>query len=240
MRALIAATLAAASAAEPARADDACLSFRFAGEVRGEQPFQQSIGADLLFFLDPVDAAGRGWAYEIGPASSSTPADRQMIYLVTPPYRGRLVTSIDTSYAWPAQDAAAPGEHNFWFLIRAADVEVAGHAVRQLIFSGATQTTEESLAQLAALPMGRGTFRIVDSDFKPGTAKWGEVIPPELLEHGYPDVAILESLYGVIERIAFEVELVVPSNYPAPPDLRPRSASCPEPWARQWPTLRAD
>ena len=238
MKQIIFLVIGAALFAQSVQAKDSCQSFCFSGEVRGGGAFRQVIGTEASFFVDPSGAPGGGRRFEIGSTSSGQIEDPGYVYLVTPPYRGRHITMIDTSYAMPAQYAAAKGDRDFWFLFTRQDAEKARAAVDQLIFSGSTQTPEESLAQLAALPMGKGRFRIVGSEITPGTAKENEPIPPELLKNGYPDRATIEALYGVVKRIVFEVELVVPPDYAIPKSFRARPANCPEPWAKQWPTLQ--
>ena len=238
MKRIILLVLCAALFAQSVQATDSCQSFRFSGEVRGEESFRQVIGSEVSFFVEPVGGPGGGFRFEIGPTSSDRIEDPGYVYLVTPPYRGRHVTMIYTSYAVPAQYMAAKGDRDFWFLFTRQDAEKARAALEQLIFSGSTQTSEESLAQLAALPMGKGDFRIVDSETIPGTAKENEPIPPELLKNGYPDRATIEALYGVVKRIVFAVELIVSPDYAIPKSFRAHPAKCPEPWAEQWPTLQ--
>jgi hypothetical protein len=224
--------------AQSVQAKDSCQSFRFSGEVQGKDSFREVIGTGISFFIDPSGGPGGGWSFEIGPTSSGQIKGYGYIRLVTPPYQGFNITMIYTGYGVGAQSVAAKGDSGFWFLFTRQDAEKARAAVDQLVNSGSTQSPEESLAQLAALPMGKGIFRIVDSDIIPGTAKEFEPIPPELLKHGYPDRATIEALYGVVKRIAFEVELVVPADYAIPKNFRARPAKCPEPWAEQWPTLQ--
>lgn len=149
---------------------------------------------------------------------------------MTPPYRGRQRTSISTDYGERAQDVAAPYDIDFWFLLDRDDAEKAGFAVGQLIFSSPTQSEEQSLAQLRALPKGAGVFRILDADSIPGSLERGAPLPPEAEEHGHPDAQTLERLYGVITRIRFAVELTVPARHRIPEGLRSRPAPCPGPW----------
>jgi hypothetical protein len=215
--------------AQSVQAKDSCQSFSFSGKVQGEESFRQVVGTEASFFVDPSGGAGGGWSFEIGPTSAGRIGDRDYIYLVTPPYRGFNVTMIYPAYGMAAQYIAAKGDRDFWFLFTRQDAEKARAAVDQLLW-GSTRTPEDYLAPFASLPMGKGKFRIVDSEFTPGTAKEFEPIPPELLKHGYPDRATLEALYGVVKRIVFEVELVVPADYAIPNSFHPHPAKCPEPW----------
>ena len=237
MKQIIFLVIGAALFAHSVQAADPCQSFRFSGEVRGGEAFRQVIGAEVSFIVDPSGGSGGGWSFEIGPTSSGQIEGYGYIRLVTPPYRGLHITMIYPTYAMAAQYHASKDDRDFWFLFTRQDAEKARAAVDQLIFSGSTRSLEESLDQLAALPMGKGIFRIVGSDITPGTARENEPIPPELLD-GYPDRATIEALYGVVKRIVFEVELVVPPDYAIPKSFRPRPANCPEQWARQWPTLQ--
>jgi hypothetical protein len=238
MKQIILLIIGAALFAQSVQADDSCQSFRFSGEVREGEAFRQVIGAEASFFVDPSGSPGGGWSFEIGPTSSGQIEGYGYIRLVTPPYRGLHITMIYPTYAMAAQYIVTKNDRDFWFLFTRQDAEKARAAVDQLVSSGSTQSLEESLAQLAALPMGRGIFRIVDSDIIPGTAKENEPISAELLKHGYPDRATIEVLYGVVKRIVFEVELVVPPDYAIPKRFHSRPANCPEPWAKQWPTLQ--
>lgn len=222
--------------AHAAEAAGRCKSFRFSGEVRREESFRQVIGTEVAFFVDPSGADGGGWTFEIGPIGSQRGEDRRYIYLVTPPWRSRHPTMLDTSYATRAQDVAAPHDIDFWFVFSPKDAENASSIVDLLLWG--SQATDQSLTKMASLPMGKGTLRILNSDFTPGTAKLGEPIPPELQKGGYPSRAALESFYGVVRRISFSVDLVVPHEYVVPQNLRAQSSDCPAPWENQWPGLQ--
>src|SRR5512136_243124 len=99
MKQIIFLVLGAALFAQSVQAKDSCQSFRFPGEVRGGESFRQVIGTEASFFVDPSGAPGSGWRFEIGSTSSGQTEDPDYVYLVTPPYRGRHITMIDTSYA---------------------------------------------------------------------------------------------------------------------------------------------
>ena len=210
-----------------------CQRFSFSGRVEGDQAFQQSIGDDLAFFLLPSGAPGAGWHFEVGMPGDKSPL---YVYYVTLPYRGRHPTYLDTSYGTPAQYAVMKGDRDFWFVLDGPTAKAAVYAVGQLIFSGSTQSEEQSLGQLNDACKGKGVFRIVNSTFQPGTiTEDGTSIPGEYLRNGYPDKAILKTLYGRILGITFEVEMIVPSNFKVSSSLHVTRATCPGPWIAQFP-----
>lgn len=205
-----------------------CQRFTFYGTVEGKQAFHKTIGKDLVFSLDPTGAAGGGWTFEVGAPDDKDPL---YVYYVTPPYRGRNTTYLDTSYGTPAQLAVRQNDSDFWFVLDRHGAETARYAVEQLIFSGASQSTQRSLTQLSAVRKGKGDFRILSSSFVPGIiTKAGTPLPGQYLRNGYPDKATLEKLYGKIQGIKFSVEMTVPANFKLPPSLHATNAACPGPW----------
>lgn len=210
-------------------AERGCQRVKFGGEVRDQSSFRRQLGPELFFYVDHQDTqGGDGWEYEIG--SRAADEVHQYIYVVTPPYRGFRWTMLYPSYLMSAQEIAAPGESDFWFVLTRQDMDKASYAVGQLIFSGATQPGERSFAQLEALPKGKGVFRIVSSEFTPGTYKSSEPVPPELQQKPYPNEETLVRLYGEITAIAFEVELVFPGDFAVADGLPTVSAPCPGSW----------
>lgn len=208
-----------------------CQQFTFFGTVEGKQAFHQTIGDNLVFSLEPSGAAGGGWTFEVGPPGDKSPL---YVYYVTPPYRGRHPTYLDTSYGTPAQEAVMKGDKDFWFVLDRQGERKASDAVAQLIFSGASQSEEKSLEQLSAVHKGKGVFRILDSSFVPGIITTSETgIPAQYLRNGYPDRATLEKLYGKIKGLKFEVEMTIPTNFKLSPSLHVTSTTCPGSWLRQ-------
>lgn len=218
------------SGPSPALADETCRSFVFSGEVRGVEAYRRILGPGLVFGLFPSGMAGGGWRFAIGPSDSAKVGELDYIDLVTPPYRGRLVTSLDTSYGELAQSVTAKQEIEFWFLLNREDAAKASFAVGQLIFSSPVQSEQLSLEQLRALPKGRGLLRIVDAEAVPGLAVAGEPLAMGPPGAAYPDDETLERLYGRIQRIAFGVRLTVPSSYRVPETFNSQAAACPGAW----------
>ncbi|ROH92082.1 hypothetical protein ED208_06855 [Stagnimonas aquatica] len=215
------------SAPPLARAAESCQSFVVSGEVRGGESYRRIVGPGLVFGLLPSGDVGGGWSFAMGPSDSAKVGGLDYIGLVTPPYRSRLATSLDTSYGVLAQSVVEKREIEFWFLLNREDAAKAGYAVGQLIFSSPVQSEERSLEQLRALPKGKGVFRVIGGDAIAGVAAPGQPLPPD---PGYPDDETLERLYGRIERIAFEVRLTVPKGYRVPETFSSQAAPCPGAW----------
>lgn len=193
-----------------------CQQFAFSGQVKGRQSFFRPIGMGLSFRMLPSTTVG-GWSFEIGPTHPNKGEFDMYIYAVTPPYRGRLATMLDTQYATLAQDAVKGGS-DFWFLLHRADGPRASAALDQVLWPDSGAAQDKAMHVLAALAKGHGELRIVAADIVPGTAKPGTVDP--------------HAFYGAIKRIAFNVQLVVPKSFVPAPGLRAAPATCPD--SKDW------
>lgn len=201
-----------------------CRQVRFSGQVEAGQSFQQAIGDGLVFFLKPSVDHASGWRLDIGPHGDPDPL---YVYHLTPPWRGRRPTDLDTSYGTLARDAVAKGDEvAFWFALDRKADQAAGYAVGQLIFSGATQSDEKSLQQLESVRKGHAVLRVLDAAIQPGTLTTSEPVP----ETGDEDDEAVERLYGKVLRMSFEVELTVPKDFRAAATFRPKAVPCPGSW----------
>jgi len=94
--------------------NSACLRISFEGEVAGGQLFTREFGVDMLFRLNPEQAAG-GWFIEVVPKNPSADSSLEYVWVVTPPYHFGNQRYLDTSYGIPAREAVkkSPREFNF-------------------------------------------------------------------------------------------------------------------------------
>jgi hypothetical protein len=202
------------AAAVQAAAGEACQRLAFLGEVKGKESFVHALGMELAFRMEPTDM--HGWQFEIGPAHLGKGEWAQYVYIVTPPYRSRAATALDTSYGTLAQEAFVKGQPSkFWFMLNRADAPRAKAALDRVLWPTTEKEEEQGLAVLRALPKGEGTFTVTDADIVPGTGTRDTLDP----EHAF---------WGEIRRIAFSVELVVPQSFVPAAGLNASPAPCPD------------
>lgn len=170
----------------------ACPTSRFGGEVTHGQPFERSLGGDLVFRLAPSPAGNPpGWTIEVRSRALPGP-ENEFSWVVTPPYRAWNPRYLDTSYGWSARDAIAFGERDFHFVMTGADYRAAAEAVRKLLWPAGLPEGELDQARRALDGVPRATGRLVIFDSRlAGT------------EQGGP---------GWIEWIRFEVEVCLPAG----------------------------
>ncbi|RNF83205.1 hypothetical protein [Montanilutibacter psychrotolerans] len=201
-------------------APSACQRISFHGEVVGQDAFRVNLGMGLTFRLEPSGDES-GWEFEIGPTQSRSDEWDAYIYTLTPPWRGRHATMLNTSYATPARQAATGAQRHFWFLLRRADAPAAKAALDDVLWPKTDEAQESALMQLGDLPRGSGELTILAADIEPGLA----VSNPSELEP-----------LGRIHRLAFRVALTLPEGFSPAATLAKDVAPCPDPhaWAQQW------
>jgi hypothetical protein len=138
-----------------------------AGEARRGGAFEQPFGRDLVFRLAPnPEPTMSGWTIEVR-ARGDTDPDRELSWLVTPPYRAWTPRYVDTSYGRSARSTVAFTPREFAFLASVADWETAFTAVRLILWPGTATDTEVDRARrkLETIETGRGRLHIVSADF---------------------------------------------------------------------------
>lgn len=208
--------------ATSAHAEGACKALSATVEVSGSQSIRRPIGAGLALRLDRVEDA-KGWSFEIGPEKAAGEQAGDFVYLLTPPWRGRHVTMLDTSYATPAQDVNDSTPRSFWFLLDARKAPAASHALAAVLWSSAQMSQEQALAALSRLPRGLGNLRVLEAEVVPAQ---GAVAASASASEEAPD-------FGAVRRLRVAFTLVVPTTFQANPDWSVRPARCPAPKA--WP-----
>jgi len=213
--------LVSLAASQPVIAAPQCQHFAFSGEVKDRSSFHRTMGMGLSFRMEPSTEEG-GWIFEIGPTIPKKGELDKYIYTLNPPWRGRHLTMLDTTYATLAQDAVAKRSFDFWFLLNRKDSSRALGALDQILWPETDTAQDESLALLGSLPMGQGIFRILDSDVIPGTAR--------------PEDDPAHAFFGAVLRIAFTVEFVVPPDFKPAKGLHSETVACPESgaWSKHW------
>jgi len=198
----------------PVIAAPQCQKFSIESEVKDKASLHQPIGMGLSFRMEPtVDEDG--WQFEIGPTQPSAGEWNQYIYTMTPPWRGRNPTMLDTSYSTLAQDAVTKVPHNFWFLLNRNDASKAYSALDQWLWPKNDKLQDESLALLGSLPKGQGFFQVLDSEIIPGTAQAGD--DPS------------HAFFGTVRSVVFRVEFIVPHDFKPATGLHSGPAICPKP-----------
>jgi hypothetical protein len=201
-------------------APSVCQRVSFTAEVKAEGSYRADIGMGLTFRIEPSGDQS-GWQFEIGPTRPQPGEWDAYVYTLTPPWRGRHTTMLDTSYATPAQEAAAPRAHDFWFLLRRSDAANAKAALDGVLWPKADDAQDHALKRLGDLPKGAGELTVLAADIDSGSTT--------------SDSSESDAL-GHIHRIAFRVELTLPDSFVPARNLSRETAPCPDPgaWTRQW------
>jgi len=137
----------------------------FSGDVRHGDAFERPFGAGLVFRLAPSrDPGVPGWTIEIRARGDADP-ERELSWLVTPPYRFWNPRYVDTSYGHTAAEAARFTPREFRFLLDARDWTRADATVRRILWPGNATNAEldQARAALDAVRSGRGIFHIRDA-----------------------------------------------------------------------------
>lgn len=209
--------LCALLSTQQALGEPLCQRFSMQGEVKGKESFFRPIGMGLSFRMEPSTESG-GWIFEIGPTSPREGEWSSYIYILTPPFRGRHLTMLDTSYGTLAQEAAGKEPRDFEFLLNRSDAPKAKAALDQILWPNNDTAQDDGLAVLGSLPKGEGVLRVLDADIVPGTA--------------VPGADPVHAFYGMIKRMTFNVQLVVPQKFVLAGGLRGAPAACPDTKAR--------
>lgn len=206
---------------QPVIAATQCKHFSIKGAVKEKATFNQEIGMELSFRMEPTTYDG--WIFEIGPTAPRKGEWNNYIYTLNPPYRGRHLTMLDTSYGTLAQNAVVKHSSiDFWFLSNRKDSARASEALDKLLWPNTDTAQDENLAILGSLPMGLGKLNILDSVVTPGTAK-----PVDDPEHAF---------FGIVKSILFEADFYVSTNFKPAKGLQIEYVVCPKPraWLKQW------
>ena len=142
-------------------------SVSFAGDVQHGDTFEQSFGRALVFRLAPSPDPGvPGWTIEIRRRGDAD-RERELSWLVTPPYRGWTPRYLDTSYGKSAAESVAITPREFAFLADPSDFDRAIDVVRRLLWPGNATDAQLDAARrtLDAVPTGRGQLHIRDATF---------------------------------------------------------------------------
>jgi len=219
---LLAFALTAMFCASPClAAPTACQRISFTGEVKAQNSFRADVGAGLTFRIEPSGDVS-GWQFEIGPTRSQPDEWDAYIYTLTPPWRGRHTTMLDTSYATPAQEAVATRSHDFWFLLRQSDAAKAKAALDDVLWPKTDDAQDHALKRLGDFPMGTGELTVLSADIEPGSAASGSSSEPES--------------FGRIHRISFRVALTLPESFVPARNVSRETVPCPDPsaWVHRW------
>jgi hypothetical protein len=198
-----------------------CQRISFTGEVKAQNSFRADIGMGLAFRIEPSGDES-GWQFEIGPTRSRPDEWDAYIYTLTPPWRGRHTTMLDTSYATPAQEAAATRSHDFWFLLRQSDAANAKATLDDVLWPKADGAQDRALKRLGDFAMGTGELTVLGADIEPGSAASGASSEPES--------------FGHVHRISFRVVLTLPTSFVTARTVSKEAVPCPDPnaWTRLW------
>ena len=191
-------------------AEPLCHRVSFQGEVKDGQSFHAAIGVGLSFRMEPTDSAG--WQFEIGPTIPTKNEWDKYVYTLTSPWRRHNITFLDTSYGVLAQDAVQKGTYEFRFLANRADAALASATLTDILWPTSTAGEERSIARLGRFAEGDGKLEILSADVDPGA--------PVLRASG------TVGHYGVVHRIAFRVELNVPSSFAPDKLIEQRLVPC--------------
>jgi hypothetical protein len=219
---LLAFAVAAMFCASPClAAPSVCQHIGFTGEVKTQDSFHADIGMGLTFRIEPSGDES-GWQFEIGPTRSQPDEWDAYIYTLTPPWRGRHTTMLDTSYATPAQEAVATRSHQFWFLLRPSDAAKAKATLDEVLWPKTDDAQDHALKRLGDFPMGTGELTVLSAEIEPGSAASGSPSEPQS--------------FGHIHRISFRVALTLPKSFVPTSHVSRDTAPCPDPsaWARRW------
>lgn len=181
-----------------------CLQLVFQGEVSDGQTFEQAIGGNLLFRLNPVGSHGSGWTIEVIPRDAEDPEHSEYAWVVTPPYHFGNQRYLDTSYGVSAKEAVHNTPREFNFVLNEDQFKKAYDLVELAISSHPEsdhrsqaeleKESNEAIAALMKLPVSTGQLLILDS-------KTTEPSEPKDL--------------GSIKWIKFKVILRVPCDFAA-------------------------
>lgn len=219
---LLALAFAALLCANPClAAPSMCQRTSFIGEVKAQDSFRADIGLGLTFRVEPSGDES-GWQFEIGPTRAQPDEWDAYIYTLTPPWRGRHTTMLDTSYATPAQEAVGTRSHDFWFLLRQSDAAKAKAALDDVLWPKTDDAQDKALKRLGEFPMGTGELTVLGADIEPASAASGSSSEPES--------------FGHVHRISFRVALTLPESFVPARTVSKETVPCPDPraWARQW------
>jgi len=191
-----------------------CQSVTIVGKVKNPDLFERHLGMELSFKLFPDRSLGKGWTYQIGPATAA--ANEWTNYVaITPPYHFDDPSYIGPGWGRRAQDTARPRAWTFWFLASRRQSAAASVALDSYIWpSSGRPDREASAAILDGFDIGKGQFRIRSSPIRNGTALPGDMSG--------------EADYGSVLGLSFDVQLVLPANFRVDPTLRPVPAECPK------------
>lgn len=138
----------------------------FTGAVRLGDTFERPFGSRLAFRLAASrDPTLPGWTIEVR-ARDAANAQRELSWLVTPPYRGWNSRHLDLSYGRSADEALALTPRAFAYLTDVADVERAEAAVKTLLWPGNATNAEIDAAGavLDGLRKGEGRVHIEEAE----------------------------------------------------------------------------
>lgn len=191
----------------------ACRQLGFEAVVGSNAGFQRDIGSGLRFRLEP-QGDDSGWHFEIGPSNPVAGGLDKYVYLVTPPWRGRAATALDTSHGVLAQQVAEAPPRRFRFLLRPADARRGEAALERILWPRDEASAAAAMKTLDALPRGHGVLRVLRADILPGD-------PAAPRRQGG------DGDFGRITGLAVSVQLTVPAGFKAAPGLRTQPAPCP-------------
>ncbi|MBI2204791.1 MAG: hypothetical protein HYU41_13155 [Candidatus Rokubacteria bacterium] len=113
----------------------------FTASVRHGEAFERTFGRNLVFRLAPSrDPSIPGWTIEVRARGDANP-ERELSWLVTPPYRSWNPRYLDLSYGRSAGEAVALTPREFAYLTDVADFERAAAAVKTLLWPGTARTS---------------------------------------------------------------------------------------------------
>jgi hypothetical protein len=178
-----------------------CLRLSFAGEVPSGEKFERKFGGKLLFRLNPANAS-YGWTIEVVPEIQDQPAEREYVWVVTPPYHFNNVRYLDTAYGTSSEEAVRESPRDFNFVLNEQQFNRAADLVDLAISSHPLsdhrtpeelgKESENAIRDLKAFSVSKGRVTILDSRVNP--------------TGGDKDL-------GSIEWLKFKVELQVPCAF---------------------------
>jgi hypothetical protein len=142
------------------------IDLHIASEVSPGKNFEQDIGHDLLFRLEPPsDSADTGWIIEIVPKSEPDDGPIEFSGIATPPYRTYNDRYIATVYGRSATEVVNLKYRTFFFVQSIDDEHRAEEVVNVALYP--TNASDEEKVRAAGeqsqIRLGKGELRILKS-----------------------------------------------------------------------------
>lgn len=172
---------------------------RLAGEVARGLTFRKDIGHGLELVLTPIsDKVPQelsGWHIVVSPQNlTGNDECRDLVWVVTPPYRFWNPRYLSTEYGKTAQEAVGISPRDFNFVLNCDDFKTERQRVERVLwpYNYSKEEADDALSKIGTSPHGTGRLWIKDSKFTPG------------------ETSVDGMKLGAIHWIKFEIELNFP------------------------------